>query len=160
MNSSTLGPTNEDPSHHFFHTCWFLCWELAEYLYKCLLGRTCLVFLPVQSHIVPSTLPLLSTFFLSGIGKRGRARPTDCHPGYRRFIVHPKRYPRGNGGDDSRPIDLHKVVDNFSLDQESQYKPHIGTCQGDILISVWQVQGDFQGKVQDGGREINGQFNF
>lgn len=138
MNSGTLDPTHEDPSPDIFHTCWSLCWGLAKYLYKCLLGRSYLVSLPVQSHTVPSTLPLFSAFFLSGIGGRGRTGPTDCHPGYRRFIVHPKRHPRGNSGDDSRPIDLHKVVDNFPLDQESQYKSHIGTWQEDILVSGWQ----------------------
>lgn len=72
-----------------------------------------------------------------GWGRVGEG-PTNCHPRNREFMVHPKGYPGGGSGEDCRPIDLHKVADNFPLDQKLQDQALIGTWKGDILVSGWQ----------------------
>lgn len=61
MNSGTLDPTYQDPNPDFFFhpclQCQSLCWGLAEPMDQCLLGRSHVVYLPVQSHTAPGTLP-------------------------------------------------------------------------------------------------------
>lgn len=43
-------------------------------------------------------------------------------------MVHPKRYPGENSGEDSGPVDVQKVAGDVPLDLELHHQTHVGTC--------------------------------
>lgn len=160
-NSDSLDWTYQDPNPDVF-----------LHLYPMLVSLLGVGWAPVQMPVsqAPSCslacavthCSLLSAFFWARWAKffpEMGTGLTDCHPGCRRFIVHPKWYPRNNSGKDAGPIDLHKVTGDFPFDQEPQDQAHIGTWPGDRLILGWQGWGDIQGEVQDGWGETNGHFS-